>query len=51
VATGPLGGITQVEGRFSPNTTGEIDQSLSLTFSASNPEGAYTIQVTAIEFG
>jgi len=51
VATGPLGGSTQVEGRFSPNSQGNIDSNLSLTFSASNPEGAYTIVVTATEPG
>ncbi|HVL40408.1 MAG TPA: hypothetical protein VM328_13545 [Fimbriimonadaceae bacterium] len=48
--TGP-GGTTSVEGRFTPNAQGEIDNSLPLNFSSSNPEGTYTIVVTATEPG
>lgn len=51
VATGPGGGSTQVEGRFTPNSEGNIDNNLSLTFSPSNPEGAYVLVITATEPG
>lgn len=51
VATGPGGGTTQVEGRFTPNSEGNIDNNLSLTFSPSNPEGAYVLTITATEPG
>ncbi len=51
VATGPGGGTTQVEGRFTPNSEGNIDNNLALTFSASNPEGAYVLVITATEPG
>lgn len=49
VASGPGGGTTQVEGRFTPNSQGDIDNSLSLTFSPANPEGAYVLTITATE--
>lgn len=48
--TGPAG-TTSVEGRFTPNPQGDIDNSLPLNFSSSNPEGEYTIVVTATEPG
>lgn len=40
------GGVTNIEGNFTPNAQGEIDNNLSLNFSESAPEGAYTITVT-----
>jgi hypothetical protein len=48
---GPGGGVTNVEQRFTPNASGEIDNSLPLNFSPSSPEGAYTITVTASQPG
>lgn len=51
VATGPGGVQTSVEGRFTPNSQGQIDNNLTLSFGPSNPEGAYTIVVSATEPG
>ncbi|MCO5295295.1 MAG: hypothetical protein M9921_00400 [Fimbriimonadaceae bacterium] len=51
LATGPGGVQTSVEGRFTPNSQGQIDNNLTLSFGPSNPEGAYTIVVTATEPG
>jgi hypothetical protein len=48
---GPTGGVTNVEQRFTPNTSGDIDNSLPLNFSPSSPEGAYTITVSASQPG
>jgi hypothetical protein len=50
-ATGPAG-TTEIEQRFSPNVDGEIDnQSITLNFSESSPEGDYVIEVSATEPG
>ena len=43
---GPGGGITNIEGNFTPNADGKVDNNLALNFSESAPEGAYTITVT-----
>jgi hypothetical protein len=48
--TGP-GGTTSVQQQFTPNPQGEITGTLPLNFSPSNPEGQYTIVVTATEPG
>jgi len=48
---GPTGGTTNVEQRFTPNSSGDIDNSLPLNFSPSSPEGAYTITVSASQPG
>jgi hypothetical protein len=44
-------GTTNIEQRFSPNASGEIDSSLPLNFNPSSPEGAYTITVSASQPG
>lgn len=43
--------VTTIEQRFTPNASGEIDNSLPLNFNESSPEGLYTIDVTATEAG
>jgi hypothetical protein len=48
---GPTGGTTNVEQRFTPNASGDIDNSLPLNFSPSSPEGNYTITVSATHPG
>jgi hypothetical protein len=48
---GPTGGTTNVEQRFNPNSSGDIDNSMALNFSPSSPEGAYTITVSASQPG
>lgn len=50
VVTGP-GGSFSVEQQFTPNAQGEVTGTLPLNFSASNPQGSYTIVVTATEPG
>lgn len=43
---GPGGGVTNIEGNFTPNADGKVDNNLGLNFSESAPEGAYKITVT-----
>ncbi len=44
-------GVTHIEQRFTPDNDGKINSSIPLNFSASSPEGPYTITVTATEPG
>lgn len=44
-------GVTHIEQRFTPDGDGKINDSIPLNFSASSPEGPYTITVTATEPG
>lgn len=50
VITGPSGSST-VSNTFTPDSDGNISNSLALNFSSSSPEGAYTITVSATEPG
>lgn len=47
--TSPGGGITTLQQKFTPNSSGEIDNSIALNFGESSPLGDYTAVVTVTE--
>lgn len=50
VVTGPAGSTTTINS-FTPNSDGIIDDQIPLNFSASSPEGNYSVRLTATEPG
>lgn len=48
-ATGPTGGSTVIEQKFTPNQDNKIDGSITLNFNESSPSGAYTVTVRAFD--